>query len=64
MTILLQHLDEAIKALHHLSTAVILNDERHLELRVLLQVIELPRMEVGDEVAVVFQRTTHKGMIE
>ena len=61
---LLQHLNEVIEALHHLLTAMVLNDKRHLELWVLLQVVELPWVEVGNEVAIVFQRATHKPVVE
>ena len=47
-----QHLDEAVQALHHLASAMVFDDERHLKFRMLLQIVKLPRMEIGDEVAV------------
>ena len=43
---------------------MILDDKRHLELGVLLQLIELPGMEVGDEIAILLQHTAHHPMVE
>jgi hypothetical protein len=59
-----QHLNEVVKALHHLSSAMVLDDERHLELGMLLQVVEFPWVKVGDKVAVVVQGTSYKSMVE
>ena len=60
----LQHFDKVVKTLHHLASAVVLDDERHLELRMLLQVVELPRVEIGDELAVVLQGAIDEPMVQ
>ena len=64
MAALLQHLHEAVEAFHHLPSAVVADDEGHAQLGMLLQVVELPGMEVGDEVAVVAERAAHQQMVE
>ena len=63
MAVFLQHLDETIQTLTHLLSAMVLDDERHLELWMLLELEELPGMEVGDEMAVFFQRATHHPVV-
>ena len=59
-----QHLDEVIQSLAHLLSAVVTDDEGHAQLGVLAQFVELPRMEVGDEVAVMLQRAAHHPVVE
>ena len=60
----LQHLNQTVKPLHHLPTAMILDDKRHLKLWMFPQVKELPRVEVGDEITVVLQRTTYQPVVQ
>ena len=59
-----QHLDETIEAVAHLQAAVVLDNKRHLELWVLLQLVELPGMEVGDEVAILPEYAARHPVIE
>ena len=59
-----QHLDEVVKTLHHLASAMVLDDERHLELRVFLEVKEFPWVEISDEIAVVLQGTINEPVIK
>ena len=59
-----KHLDETVEALAHLLATVVLDDKGHLELRVLLQLVKLPGMEVGDEVAILFQHAARHPVIE
>ena len=42
----------------------VLDDEWHLELWMLFQIIELPGMKVGDEVTVMLQHTLHHPVIQ
>ena len=63
MAVFLEHLDETIQTLTHLLSAMVLDDERHLELWMLLELEELPGMEVGDEMAVLLQRATHHPVV-
>ena len=60
----LQHLHQAVQTPAHLPSAVVPDDKRHLELRVLLQFVELPGMEVGHEVAVLLQHPAHHPVVE
>ena len=43
-----EHLDKTVETLAHLLATVVLDNKRHLELSVLLHLVELPGMEVGD----------------
>ena len=61
---LFQHFNHMVQPLHMLPSAVVPDDERHLQLRVLLQVVELPRMEVRHEIPVVLQRPPHQPFIQ
>ena len=63
MAVFLQHLDETVQTLTHLLSAMVLDDERHLELWMLLELEELPGMEVGDEMVVLLQRATHHPVV-
>ena len=58
MTVFLQHLNESVQTLTHLLSAMVSDDERHLELGMLLELEELPGMEVGDEMTVRLQCAT------
>ena len=60
----LQHLNQPVQTLHHLTSAMVLDDEWHLEFRVLLQIVELPGMEIGYKVSIMFQRATHQPVVE
>jgi hypothetical protein len=51
--LLLQHLDEFIQSGHHLSATVVPYDKGHFKLRVILQVVELPGVEVSHKIAVI-----------
>ena len=64
MALGLQHLNQTVEALAHLLSAMVLDDERHLELGMLFQVVEFPWVKVGDKVAVVVQGTSYKSMVE
>ena len=64
MVTFLQHLDDVVQPLHVLTSAVVPDDERHLQLRVLLQVIEFPRMEISHEITVVLQRAPYQPFIQ
>ena len=55
MTTRLQHLNQTVEPLHHLQTAMVLDNERHLELWMLLQLEELPGVEVRYEITVMTQ---------
>ena len=59
-----EHFDETIEAVAHLLATVVLDDKRHLELWMLLQLEELPGMEVGDEVAILPEHAARHPMIE
>ena len=59
-----EHLDKTIETLTHLLATVVLDNKRHLELRVLLQFVKLPGMEVGDEVTVFLQHAARHPVIE
>ncbi len=59
-----QHLNKLVQPLCHLSAAVVPNDKRHLEFRMLFQFVELPGVEVGDKVTVVAKYAAHKQVIE
>jgi len=60
---LLEHLDERVETLQHLSTRVIPDNERHLKLRMLLQFEEFPRVKIRHEIAVVIQHATYHHVI-
>ena len=60
----LQHLDEAVETVGHLLSAVIADDERHFQLGMFAQLIEFPRVEIGDEVTVVGDNPSDKQVIE
>ena len=64
MVILLEHLNETIQALTHLPAAMVPDDEGHLEFGMVLQVEELPGMEVGDEKPVFLQCATHHPVVQ
>ena len=55
-----EHLDETVETVAHLLAAVVLDDKGHLELGMCLQLIELPGMEVGHEVAILMEYATHQ----
>lgn len=55
-----EHLDETVETVAHLLAAVVLDDKGHLELRVGLELEELPGVEVGDEVAILMEYATHQ----
>lgn len=59
-----EHLDETVETVAHLLAAVVLDDKGHLELRVGLELEELPGVEVGDEVAILVKYATHQHMIK
>ena len=63
MAVFLQHLDETIQTLTHLLSTMVLDDERHLELWMLLELKELPGMEVSNEMAVRLQRAAHHPVV-
>ena len=56
----LEHLHETVEAVAHLLAAVVLDDKGHLELRMGLELEELPGVEVGDEVAILMEYATHQ----
>ena len=58
-----EHLDETVETFAHLPSTVVLDDKRHLELRVLLQLVKLPGMEVGDEVAVLLEHEARQTLL-
>ena len=64
MVTLLEHLYEITQSFSHSLSAVVLYDERHLHLGVLLQLVELPRVEVCYEVAVFVDYPTHHPVIK
>ena len=64
MAILLEHLNETVQALTHLPAAMVPDNEGHLEFRMVLQVEELPGMEVGDEKPVFLQCATHHPVVQ
>ena len=59
-----EHLHETVETVAHLLAAVVLDDKGHLELGMCLQLIELPGMEVGHEVAVLSEHTAHHPVIK
>ena len=63
MTLSQKHFDETVKTLAHLLTAVVSDNEWHLEFGVLFQVEEFPRVEVGDKVAITLKHATHHPMV-
>ena len=64
MTTRLQHLNQTVESLHHLQTAMVLDNERHLELWMLLQFKELPGVEVSDKITVMTQHSTYHHVIQ
>ena len=59
-----EHLHETVQTVAHLLSAVVPDDKGHLELGMCLQLIELPGVEVGDEVAVLMEYTAHHPVIK
>ena len=64
MAVFLQHLDETIQTLTHLLSTMVLDDERHLELRMFLELEELPGVEIGNEMTVSLQRATDHPVVQ
>ena len=64
MALSLQHLNQTVEALAHLLSTMVLDDKRHLELRMLFELIELPRMEIGDKIAILLEHPTRHPVIE
>ena len=61
--VLLELLDETIQTIDHGLTTVLTDDIGHLKLRMLIELIELPGMEVGDEVAIMAKRPVGQYLI-
>ena len=59
----LKHPDQSVQTLGHLASAVVFYDERHLELGMVVQLIELPRMEIGHEISVLFKHPSNHPVI-
>ena len=56
--------DEAVQPLFQFVSAVVSDDERHLELWMRFEVVELPGMEIGYEIAIVAQYLPYQTEIE
>ena len=63
MALAFKHLHEIVQTLNHLLSAVVSDDERHFKLGMLLKLIELPRVEIGNEVSVVAKHTSNHPVI-
>ena len=50
-----KHFYKVVKTLNHFTSAVIFDDEWHLELGMVLKLIKLPWMEICHEIAVAFK---------
>ena len=59
-----KHLDKPVQALAHLPATMVPDDERHLELRMRFEVVELPGMEIGDKVAVLPEHSARHPVVE
>ena len=64
MPLRLQMLYQSVKTSGHLLTAMVLNDERHLILWMLLQLVEFPRMKISYEISIVLQHSVSHPIIQ
>lgn len=64
LTMCQKHFYQAVEPLAHLVSAVVADDKGHLEFGMLFQVEELPRVKIGDEVAIALEHTAHHPVVE